>query len=171
MVGLAKKLEGEPFHLIASHCQRGDRDTSLAGLKEKGWDEAMGNVTVMSQTRYDDVKITYVPYYLIFDHTGKLRYHHMAGPYHGGNGDQYQDEVKKLLKEVPDADAPKASPGRLTGQKTWKNKDGKEMTAALLRVEGGKAKFLRADGKAFDYPLASLSEESREEIEALLAAE
>jgi len=168
MVGLAKKLEGKPFHLIASHCQRGDKDATLAGLKEKGWEEAMENVSVMSQTRFDDVPITYVPYYLIFDHTGKLRFHHMAGPYHGGNGDQYQKEVEALLKEVASADAPKASPGRLTESRTWTNKDGKEMVAALLRVEGEKAKFLRADGKAFDYPLVQLSEEGRKEIEELI---
>ena len=88
MVGLAKKFKDEPFHVIASDCQRGDKGAALGILKSEGWDESMTNVSVMHQTRYpDDVKITYVPYYLIFDHTGKLRYHHMAGPYHGGNGD------------------------------------------------------------------------------------
>jgi hypothetical protein len=104
MVGLASKLEDEPFHLIASYCQRGPKQTALESLKAEGWDEKkLKNVTVHYATMYPALspKIKYVPYYLIFDHTGKLRYHHMAGPYHGGNGDKYREQVMKLLKEVP----------------------------------------------------------------------
>ena len=74
----------------------------MAFLKSQGWSEELENMSVMYQTRFpDEVKITYVPYYLIFDHTGKLRYHHMAGPYHGGNGDKYQEQVAALLRAVP----------------------------------------------------------------------
>ena len=49
-----------------------DRFVALKFLKSQGWSEEMKNISVMYQTRYpNDVKITYVPYYLIFDHTGK----------------------------------------------------------------------------------------------------
>ncbi len=61
----------------------------------------MKNVSVMRFTDFPKAPVEFVPYYLIFDHTGKLRYNHMAGPYHGGNGNTYQKLVKELLKEVP----------------------------------------------------------------------
>jgi len=54
----------------------------------------------MSFTDFPIAPVEYVPYYLIFDHTGKLRYNHMAGPYHGGDRDKYQKLVKKLLSEL-----------------------------------------------------------------------
>ena len=101
MVSLAKSLQDEPFHLIASYCQRGNQANALASLKAKGWTKDFKNTSVMYQTRFPKAPVKYVPYYLIFDHTGKLRYNHMAGPYHGGDGDTYQKLVKKLLKEVP----------------------------------------------------------------------
>ena len=101
MVGLAKSLKTEPFHLIASYCQRGTKEGALTSLKKEGWSEDLKNLSVMYQTQFPKAPIKYVPYYLIFDHTGKLRYNHMAGPYHGGDGDNYKKLVKKLLKEVP----------------------------------------------------------------------
>jgi len=100
MVGLAKSLADEPFHLIASYCQRGTKEGALAALKKQGWTKEFKNISVMNQTRFPKAPVKYVPYYLIFDHTGKLRYHHMAGPYHGGDGDTYKKLVKELLKEV-----------------------------------------------------------------------
>lgn len=101
MVGLAKSLEKEPFHLIASYCQRGTPKDALAALQQFGWNRKMKNTSVMYQTDFPKAPVQYVPYYLIFDHTGKLRYNHMAGPYHGGDGNTYQKLVKKLLQEVP----------------------------------------------------------------------
>ena len=101
MVGLAKSLKDEPFHLIASYCQRGTKEGALASLKKEGWTKDLKNASVMNRTRFPKAPVKYVPYYLIFDHTGKLRYNHMAGPYHGGDGDNYQKLVKELLKEVP----------------------------------------------------------------------
>ena len=101
MVSLAKSLQNEPFQLIASYCQRGNKEHALTSLKAKGWTKDFKNTSVMYQTRFPKAPVKYVPYYLIFDHTGKLRYNHMAGPYHGGDGNTYQKLVKKLLKEVP----------------------------------------------------------------------
>lgn len=103
MVGLAKTLQGEPFHLIASYCQRGQSEDALASLKKYQWEEKWGNTSVMYHTDFPKAPVEYVPYYLIFDHTGKLRHNHMGGPYHGGDGNRYQQLVKELLKEVPSA--------------------------------------------------------------------
>ena len=105
MVGLAKQLKGEPFHLVASYCQRGPKQAAVDSIRAEGWDETkQKNITVHYASMFPKLghEIKYVPYYLIFDHTGKLRYHHMAGPYQGGNGNAYQDQVKKLLAEVPE---------------------------------------------------------------------
>lgn len=101
MVGLAKSLKEEPFHLIASYCQRGTKEGALAALKKGGWTKELKNTSVMNQTRFPKAPVKYVPYYLIFDHTGKLRYNHMAGSFHGGDSDNYKKLVKELLKEVP----------------------------------------------------------------------
>ena len=101
MVSLAKSLKDQPFVLIASDCQNNGKKSALALLKRHGWSKNLKNISVMDFTDFPKAPVEYVPYYLIFDHTGKLRYNHMAGPYHGGNGDKYQELVKKLLKEVP----------------------------------------------------------------------
>ncbi len=101
MVSLAKSLQDQPFQLIASYCQRGTKESALSLLTRKGWSEELKNTSVMYQSAFPKVPIKYVPYCLVFDHNGKLRYHHMAGPYHGGNGNTYQSRVKALLKEVP----------------------------------------------------------------------
>lgn len=101
MVSLAKSLADKPFHLIASYCQQGTKEKALASLKVKGWSQDFKNTSVMYGTQFPKAPVKYVPYYLIFDHTGKLRYNHMAGPYHGGDGNTYQKLVKELLKEVP----------------------------------------------------------------------
>ncbi len=101
MVSLAKSLEGKPFHMIASYCQHGSREGALAALQRQGWTKELQNTSVMYHTHFPGAPVKYVPYYLIFDHTGKLRHNHMAGPYHGGNGDLYQKQVKELLSKVP----------------------------------------------------------------------
>ncbi|MEM9079565.1 MAG: hypothetical protein AAGC74_02610 [Verrucomicrobiota bacterium] len=101
MVGLAKELEGQPFRLIASYCQRGTKEAALASLRKHGWSRKLTNATVMYQTDFPKAPVKYVPYYLIFDHKGELRHNHMAGPYHGGNRKTYQTQIKALLKQVP----------------------------------------------------------------------
>jgi len=42
-----------------------------------------------------------MPYYIIFDHTGKLVAHHMCGSYHGGDGWKMIEIVDELLKSAP----------------------------------------------------------------------
>lgn len=169
MVGLAKKHKDAPLHVIASYCQRGEKEPTLEFLESKGWSEEMKNISVMYQTRYTpDVEITFVPYYLLFDHTGKLRYHHMAGPYHGGNGDKYQEQIAELLKEVPKG-AGKADPNKaLSDVRSWTSSKGRTIEAALLGVSEHLAKFQMKNGRTFNYPLEKLSGQSREEIKKLL---
>jgi hypothetical protein len=130
----------------------------------------MKNFTVSSQTRFKQgVKEgRYVPYYFIFDHTGKLRYHHQAGPWHGGDGDKFQELVAELLEEVPKAAGESGDTKPLSSLRAWTNSEGKSMQAELLGVSDGVGRFRKRNGSIFNYPLAQLSEDSRKEIQALL---
>ena len=170
MVSLAKKFKDQPFHLIASNCQgfRFGKDVILGRLKKHGWSEGMENFTVAHQTMYKRgvQKGMHVPYYFIFDHTGKLRYHHQAGPWHGGDGDKYQELVAQLIKEIPKQDKPQTNKP-LTKLRDWTNTEGKTLKAVLLKVKDGKAHFRKKNGSVFWYDLDQLIREDREEIKKL----
>ncbi len=167
MVGLAKELEGEPFHLIASVCQIIPKEKAMTDLKKHGWSKEIKNMAVRYQTRHPEFKAKHVPYYMIFDQKGKLRHRHIAGPYHGGDGDRYMDLVKKLLKEIPKKD----DGGLLkreeafTEMRIWRNAEGKEMKASLLKVVNGIAHFRSMKGRTFQYPLSKLSEGDQVKIQ------
>jgi len=103
LVSLAKRLEGKPFHLVASHCQAtSSRKEVVAYLQANGFSGTSPNMTITKQGGHPDVKGNgYVPYYIVFDHTGKLRRHHMGGSYHGGDGLKMIEWVDKLLADAP----------------------------------------------------------------------
>ena len=103
MVGLAKRLEGKPFHLLAAHCQDQPRETVVRYVRGKELEASTPNFTVTSFGGHPGVKGNgYVPYYMVFDQHGDLAYHHMCGGYHGGDGLAMIDRVDKLLKETPE---------------------------------------------------------------------
>ena len=103
LVSLARRLEGKPFHLVAAHCQRNPKAEVVAYLKSKGLAPNAPNVSVTSFGGHPEVKGNgYVPYYMVFDHHGKLVQHHMCGAYHGGDGLKMIDWVDKLLAKAPE---------------------------------------------------------------------
>ncbi len=74
----------------------------VAYLKANGMSPFPPNLTVTKQSRHPDVKGNgYVPYGIVFDHTGKLVYHHMSGSYHGGNGQEMIEVAKALVEKAP----------------------------------------------------------------------
>ena len=102
MVSLAKRLEGKPFHLLASHCQKDTRENVVGYIKSKGLDSASPNFTVTSFGGHPKVRGNgFVPYYMVFDQHGDLVHHHMCGDYHGGDGLKMIEIVEKLLKDAP----------------------------------------------------------------------
>ncbi len=103
LVRLASRLEDKPFHLIASHCQdTSSRKEVIAYLRNNGMSPFAPNLTITKMGRHPDVRGNgYVPYYIVFDHTGKLVHHHMCGTYHGGDGLKMIEWVDKLLKAAP----------------------------------------------------------------------
>ncbi|MHC4925705.1 MAG: hypothetical protein ACYTG4_16805 [Planctomycetota bacterium] len=88
---------------MATHCQQGKKENVVAYIKSKGLAADTPNVTVSSFGGHPKIKGNgYVPYYMVFDHTGQLVRHHMCGAYHGGDGMKMVEVVEDLLKKVPD---------------------------------------------------------------------
>lgn len=170
MVSLAKKFKDKPFHVLASHCQGGVKDQVLKALEKDGWSKEMNNFSVSSQTQFKQgvMRGNHVPYYFIFDHTGKLRYHHMAGPWHGGDGDKYQKLVADLIREIPKDKGKGGGSKPLSKLRDWSNLNGDKLKAELLEVKEGKAKFRKRNGSIFWYELDKLSAEDRETIKDLI---
>jgi len=91
-----------PFHLVATHCQRAPKEDVIAYLRSKGLAESSPNFTLTSFGGHPAVKGNgYVPYYMVFDHKGRLIREHMCGDYHGGDGLAMIEWVEKALKDAP----------------------------------------------------------------------
>ncbi len=138
LVGLAKELQDQPFHLIASYNQRGTPAQAKHEIFQNGLDPMTSNVTVSMHASQSGVRGTgYVPYYMVFDHHGDLAHHHQGGPYHGGDGTAVLERVRGMLEQVPfiyTGKEPFERHGELAGQfhKGSKlNKALKDLAAAL----------------------------------------
>ncbi len=157
LVGLARRLEGKPFHLIAAHNQNGTKDEVVGYIRSKGLAPDSPNMTVTKAGRHPGVSGNgYVPYYLVFDHTGRLAHHHMCGDYHGGDGLAMIEWVDKLLARTPAiylGDVPFVHEAKLAEQVAKK----KGLKAALGNVDRA---LERTDS----------TEEHRRELERLRAA-
>ena len=110
LVGLASRHAGKPFHLIASHCQdTSSQEKVIDFLRDHGMSAAQANFTITKNGKHPDIRgkrteagVQLMPYYIIFDHTGKLVAHHMCGHYHEGDGWKMIDIVDSLLKQAPE---------------------------------------------------------------------
>ncbi len=102
LVSLARRHQDKPFHLIATHRQGRPKDEVVAFIKGFGLSGDVSNFSVTNGGRHPGVAGNgYVPYYMIFDHTGRLVYDHMCGDYHGGDGLKMIERVDELLKKAP----------------------------------------------------------------------
>lgn len=102
LVSLAGRLEGQPFHLLAAYRQRQPKEEVVAYARSQGIRATAPNFTISGQGGHPQVKGNgYVPYYMVFDHTGNLAHHHMCGAYHGGDGLAMIEWVDKLLEATP----------------------------------------------------------------------
>lgn len=66
------------------------------------------NLTITKNGGHPDVPgklnkegVRLMPYYLVFNPVGRLVKHHLAGPYHGGDGSTMIQVVDRLLAEMP----------------------------------------------------------------------
>ena len=107
----------------------------MAYIRSNGLAPDTPNMTVSSQGGHPQVKGNgYVPYYLVFDHTGKLAHHHMCGAYHGGDGLKMIEWVEELLAKTPAiylGDAPFTHEAALAAKVEKK----KALKAALAEIE------------------------------------
>ena len=136
LVGLAKELENQPFHVIASYNQRGTPEQAKHEIFQNGLAPLSPNVTVSMHARHSGVKGTgYVPYYLVFDQHGDLAYHHQGGPYHGGDGTAVIERVKTMLEQVPVIYTGK-EPFQKHGKLAIQLGKGRKLNKALLALAG-----------------------------------
>lgn len=102
LASLAKELQGERFHLIASHNQVGGAAAALHEAFQNGFDVFADNVSMTKFSDHPGVEGTgYVPYYMVFDEFGKLAYHHQGGPFHGGDGTAVLDRIRRMVRQLP----------------------------------------------------------------------
>jgi hypothetical protein len=103
LVSLAERLEDKPFHLLATHCQKEPKAKVVEYIKSQGLAPDTPNMTVTSFGGHADVPGNgSVPYYMVFDHTGKLVRQHMCGNYHGGDGLKMIEIVDEMLAKAPE---------------------------------------------------------------------
>jgi len=75
----------------------------VAYIKGKGLAADTPNMTITSFGGHQAVKGNgSVPYYMVFDHTGRLVQQHMCGEYHGGDGLAMIEWVDELLAVAPE---------------------------------------------------------------------
>ena len=86
------------------------------------------------------------------------------------SSDVADKDPKGEVAEVSAVSESSAPPAALCEAREWTNTDGKTITAAVKRVEGENVVF-EMNGKEVPYALASLSEQSRQAINALAKAE
>lgn len=121
----------------------------------------------ITQNANGPINFNGIPRAFVFDVQGNLVF----------NGDPHEDDfersIKKALKDVEEAGEESSSfatSSNLFETKTWTNSEGKEIKAAVKEASDTEVTFVMFAGKIVKYPLEKLSEESRKEIEAALAA-
>ena len=89
-------------------------------------------------------------------------------------------DLRKLLKENPalleseesasteEESTTELKPNLLAESQQWTNASGTAITAAIQKVEGDSVHFLMPNGKVVPYPMAKLSQDSKEKIKGLL---
>ena len=160
-------------HLAAMEKSNRDKGLVIIGAESQGSSkdaikpliEKAGVEYTITEGAEGPIEVTGIPRAFVFDATGKLVY--------DGNplGKEFEESVTKALSTVTVAEpaaaaAPAASTGPLIAMQAWTNSDGREIKAAVKKVDGSNVTFQMADGREVTYPLAKLSTESRGVIEA-----
>lgn len=160
-------------HLAAMEKSNRDKGLIIIGAESQGSSkddikpliEKAGVEYTITEGAEGPIEVTTIPRAFVFDATGKLVY--------DGNplGKEFEDSVTKALSTVTASEpaaaaAPAASTGPLIAMQAWTNSDGREIKAAVKKVDGSNVTFQMADGREVTYPLAKLSADSRGVIEA-----
>jgi len=104
------------------------------------------------------IEFSAIPRCFIFDAEGLLVY----DGYPSGEG--FDKAIKDSLKKVKSSTATVAATGPLIPTRAWTNSDGREIRAAVTKLDGSNVTFLLSSGKEAVYPMDKLSEDSRNAI-------
>lgn len=110
------------------------------------------------------IQVSGIPRAFVFNRSGELVY---SG--HPGNP-EFDSSISKALKEKSSASSSssnQSSTGYLIKKRTWTNVEGKKIVAAVKSTTDTSVQFILNNGNSVDYPLAKLSEESREAIKEI----
>lgn len=115
-------------------------------------------------------EVVETPHAFIFDAEGECIY--------DGNPDdpQFDETVKKAIATVrgpvggPNRPSLLDRPRNLFDSRTWRNAEGREITAAVKSADEKSVTFILPNGNQRVYPLEKLSPESRDEIKSARAA-
>lgn len=121
----------------------------------------------ITQNANGPIKFSGIPRAFVFDVEGNLVFN--GNPHDG----EFERSVKKALKDVEETgeeSSSLATSSNLFETKTWTNSEGKEIKAAVKEATDTEVTFVMFAGKIVKYPLEKLSEESRKEIVAAMAA-
>ena len=103
MIQLAERLEGRPFHLIASHCEEISSEGEVVSyVKANGLSPHTPNLTVTKEGRHPRIispggALPKYPYYAIFDQGGVLVFQAMGSTYFGGDGIAFVENTEKAV--------------------------------------------------------------------------
>lgn len=162
LASLEKSNRDKGLVIIGAESQGSSKD-DIKPLIEKA-----GVEYTITEGAEGPIEVTGIPRAFVFDATGKLVY--------DGNplGKEFEESVTKALSTVTATEAatppaPAAASGPLIPMQAWTNSDGREIKAAVKKVDSGNVTFQMADGREVSYPLSKLSTESRQTIEAAAA--
>jgi hypothetical protein len=99
----SQDLADRPIHIILTYVEDRPKQQTVAYFAGLGLQQDCPNITLTNDGKHPQVKSkSYVPYYMVFDHRGRLVHHHMGGEYHSGDKRQMIEWLQKLSADVPD---------------------------------------------------------------------
>jgi len=99
----SRDLADRPIHMILTYVEDRPREQTVARFAELGLSAECPNISITKDGGHPKIKSQgYLPYYLVFDHRGKLVHHHMGGEYHRGDGRKMIQWLEELSRNVPD---------------------------------------------------------------------
>jgi hypothetical protein len=106
MIALARRLEGKPFHLLASHCEDiSSRKEVVAYVEANGLSPNTPDFTIVKEGRHPDIHspggdLPKYPYYVLFDPSGRAVDQALAGTYFGGDGRAFVQKTEDLVAKA-----------------------------------------------------------------------
>lgn len=103
LIRASQDLADRPIHIILTYVEDRPKQQTIAYFAGLGLSAECPNITITKDGKHPKLKSKgYLPYYLVFDHHGRLAHHHMGGAYHRGDGRKMIDLLEELSREVPD---------------------------------------------------------------------